>query len=343
MNRRTFLLALGATACSGPTLQRPKPPPAKAPPDAADPPPTTGDVWAPPAWQGHPSPLAVFEERLAQRTDTELRLWDLRTMQRTHTFATVYRDACFLPDGRLAALRESKGPYPELDLIDAQGGIEGRTGTNITNDARTRVLAAETADAIYVTELDQLVERCDLTGGHFRVAGQIVIPDRDQVASLGDGRLVAPTRESLRIYSAAKPMLALKTSARPVLVAPASAPRVWLALMPKDASGAQLLVLARLADALETEAHIDVSPGRVFGLATAAGAAAALVDTMGKTEYTRAVVVIEASGAERWRAAAPMHARAFLAMSKERVVMQRNDGSLMAWNAATGKPIEPAL
>jgi hypothetical protein len=342
VNRRTFLLAIGATACSGPTSQRPKPPPPRPPPDAADHPATTGDVWAPPAWQGRASPLAVFDERLAQRTETELRFWDLRTMQRTHTLATAYRDACFLPDGRLAALAESKGPYPELHLIDAQGAVDVRTGTNITNDARTRVFAAESADAIYVSELDELVERCDLSAKHFRVAGQITIPDRDLVVSLGDGSLVAPTRESLRIFAPGKPMVALKTPARPVLVAATAGARAWVALMPKDASGAQVLVLARLTDTLVTAARIDVSPGRVFDLATADNAAAALIDTAGKTEYTRSVAVFEQSGKERWRADAPMHARAFVAMSKQRVVMMRNDGTLMAWDAATGAPITTA-
>ncbi|MGE5180520.1 MAG: hypothetical protein ACM31C_00590 [Acidobacteriota bacterium] len=352
MNRRTFLLAIGATACGA--KRPPKPPHKRRRGDPIDdddndsggdaPRPTRpdrGDVWGLPPTRPYWYRLATHDERLAQRRETELRLWDLRTMRRTDTLATAYHDACFLADGRLAALHDmGSSPYPELHLIDPRGAIDVRTGQSMMVDTDTELLPADSGDAIYVTEHSDLVYRADLGGGHFQFVDVLKVADRDPLTSLGDGRLVTTANHgALRVLAFGKPELRLKTPAWPILIAPLAGSRAWLTLLYPDAFGAQILLLIRLVDPLVTEARIDVSPGRIFDLATAGGAAAVIVDTQGRTAWERAIVVYEENGKERWRVSAPVHGRAHLAMSKERVVYSLNDGTLLAWDAATGAAV----
>ena len=64
-------------------------------------------------------------------------------------------------------------------------------------------------------------------------------------------------------------------------------------------------------------------------------------------EYRAAVIVIDETGTERWRADVPdtfsprsdSLSHGFLAISDHRVVLARHDHTLFAWDAATGKPI----
>ncbi len=351
MNRRTFLLAVGAAACGAKPPPRPPHKRRRGDPiddddDDSDAPrpthPDRGDIWGLPPTRPYWYRLATHDERLAQRRETELRLWDLRTMRRTDTLATAYHDACFLADGRLAALHDmGTSPYPELHLIDSRGTIDVRTGQPMMVDTDTELLPTESGDAIYVTEHADLVYRADLSGGHFQFVDVLKVADRDPLTSLGDGRLVTTSsREAVRIVAFGKSELRLKTPARPVLIAPTTGSRAWLTLLYPEAFGSQVLLLLRLVDPLVTETRIDVSPGRIFDLATAGDAAAVVVDTQGKTEWERAIVVYEETGKERWRVSAPVHGRAHLAMSKERVVYSLNDGTLLAWDASTGAPVE---
>lgn len=294
-----------------------------------------------PAARGHWTRLYVHGEQLVQRLDSELRVWDLGAMKRAHTIATAYRAACFLPDGRLAALRElPSSPYPELHLVDAQGGVDVRTGALLSTDSHTHLLAGASADEVYVTEHGKLLHHCDLGGKHFRIDDTSETTDGDSLVSLPDGRLVALRYSALAVIARGKPAVELAAPAHPVLLVPAAAPRVWMTLLEPDAWGAQVLVLARVTDALAADARIDVSPGRIFDLAAAGDTVAMLVDTRDKADWKRSVVVLAADGKERWRADAPAHARALLAMSSQRVVMSLNDGSLLAWDAATGSPVK---
>jgi hypothetical protein len=337
VNRRTFLLAIGAAACGGAPPRKRGRPTTQRPPihlEAPAAPSTGGDRWGPRSWQDDPSPLHVREERLVQRTTEELRLWDLRAMRRTTTVTTQYRDACFLPDGRIAALRAATGsPSAELHLIDAQGSIEVRTGPAVSVDPDTRIFATGAADALYITQY-QLVDVCDLHAGRFQLDSTFEVLVSDLRASLGDGRLITSRGDELTLHD---PRISARvaTPGWAVVIAPSGVDRAWLAMIGPQDRGAQTLVQARLVDPFTAETRVAVAPAHLFHLACAGDAVAALVDHRDE----RAVVLIDAHGHERWRVAAPQDGRAFLAMSASRVVMARNDGSLLAWDAATGAPV----
>lgn len=104
------------------------------------------------------------------------------------------------------------------------------------------------------------------------------------------------------------------------------------------------VALAALGDTLEIAARIDLAPAEINHLHAGGSALAVLVHTESRWQ----VIVFEESGAERWRVDVPVayahdgsaHAFGYVAISDERVaLLKAGSDALLAWDAATGKPV----
>ncbi len=355
MNRRTFLLAVGATACGGavadkPT-RRPSPP---SPPDAANDDHGYYDLSYQSSQLG-PNPLAFRGEVLVQSAGTELRKWNATTMKRVETWTLAQRHFCFLQDGALVAFAfPPDSHHSALYRIGASGNLETLQGPIFRVAGTTVVLPGRTPDEIYVTEVDN-IDRLLLAGDHLDEASGMKHPaphaaNRDQLFGRGDGRVVAPDREGgLRVLEPNKPSQRYAMPDREALhLAAARDERLWYSYAATAKRwNATALVLARVDTPMSAEHLVDFAPGRITHLASGGAAVAALVFTMRALDDVRwTVVVIDESGRERWRADVPAAFnpggatlnQSFVAISEQRVVLCRPDATLLAWDAA-GKPI----
>ncbi len=193
MNRRAFLLGLGAAAC-GSSPRRPQrvtePPGSKASPIAFDP---INTILTP---QTGRNPIAIEGALLFQIAGDELSLWDTTTMTRTAALVGAYRHACFLLDGTLVAFAVPPDAFHcELHRIARDGTREVLMGPlfGSLSARETRVLPAGAADQIYVTRRDEVVvyrmARSELQQVmQFRPSP--TGPVSEQVLRLGDGRLL---------------------------------------------------------------------------------------------------------------------------------------------------------
>ncbi len=296
-------------------------------------------MWGPPLAQLQPTRLAFHGDLLAQRTDTELRLWDTSTMTRVDTVSTAYHSTCFLQDGRLAALREVPDSVePELHLIGANRSIEVLQGPPVHLDRKTTLLQADTAAAVYLAEYDTTAYRYRLRSSIFELTNGVPIRTRTELVGLGDGRLVAPGSRALRVSQPKMPDTAYAVTGSPRLLARADSHRVWYTASNEGERDGDSLALVRLADPAVAEVRIDFAPARVFHLAAGGNAAAAIVDTA----TDRRIVVVDEHGTERFRAVAPLDAFSFVAISEHRVVMSMHDDTLIAWDAHTGTFVRTA-
>lgn len=350
MNRRAFLLAVGAAACGSPPRRpqrTPRPPPTNATPIASD------FISAAVAPQTRPSPIAIHGSLLVQIAGDELSLWDTTTMTRTAGFVGAYRQACFLRDGTLAAFAVPPGEFKsELHRIDRSGTREVLIGPlfGIAAAGVTRVLPAGALDQIYVTRRNEIVlyrmTRSELQEV-LRFRPSPTGPVSDQVLSLGDGRLLTTAGHGFEVIEPKNPPVRRDAAGRkPLLVAAASGDRIWYS----HATGhwGTQVVLTSLGDPAAVVHALDFPSSRVTNLAAAGGALAVLVMSLeapGGAKYPWKVVVFDETGAERWQVVLPediaepgfsLGIDGFLAISADRVVLRGSHHALFAWDAKTG-------
>ncbi len=351
MNRRAFILAVGAAACGSPPRgprRIPQPPPTKGTPISFDP---INAVLTP---QTQPSPIAIHETLLFQIANDELSLWDTRTMTRTAALVGAYRHACFLPDGTLAAFAVPPDAFhSELHRIARNGTREVLKGPLFGTAAAgvTRVLPVGTPDQIYVTRQHEIVLYRMANSELQQVLQFTPSPTGSvsaQVLSLHDGRLLTTAGHGFEIVEPKKPAVRRDAAGRtPLLVAAASGERIWYS----HATGNwdTQIVLTSLRDPAVVVHALDFPSSRVIHLAAGGGALAVLVISQepGAT-FLWKLVVFDDTGSVRWQVvlsediAKPGFSLAsdgFLAISADRVVLRGIDHSLFAWDAKTGTRI----
>ncbi|MFN0247336.1 MAG: hypothetical protein ACKV2T_10650 [Kofleriaceae bacterium] len=320
MNRREFLLAVGATACggSGASVQPPR-----VGGDAAGDAAAIVDVEA---WTNlDDSPLAIEGDVLVERVGDQLWQWDLATMRRTGVLAVPARSFTVLSDRSVVAWEQCTAyrivggaPTTHTAVACAGGGaLVRRAGTN---------------DAIYVVRADRVVR--------FRFAGAALDEDASftlpapspsgfgQIASLDDGRLVVPRGGGVAI---------VKPDTQPVLHTTKHQPRhlaraasgYWYSYAATDRRRVDTVVLVGTRDVV-----IALAPARIVHMATYGDTLALLLAT-GVDEWQ--VAVVEA-GRERWRAPVPTRDGA-VGLSATRLVLHSSAG-LRAWDAGTGAVVD---
>lgn len=363
MNRRTFLLAVGASAC-GPTKQ-PRPP--KQTPLGAG----SGSARSTEpgglidtqllASQWRASAIALRGDMLVQAAGGELRIYDARTLKRTETRDLAPRHFCFGRDGSLFVYSYPSGALQgTLYRIGPSRNLETYGGPVLRPDGYSVLLPGRTAQDVYVTEMENIVP-LSIVDGHVEDGPPLRHPapnaqNRDQLVARPDGSIVAPDREDgLRVITPDGKGTSYPMKGRePRHIVGASGDRVWYSHAPGKHFEVTSLYLAKIATPLEAEHTIDVSPYRIIHLAAGGGAAAALAVHVRPTgdrgpedlDIRWAVIVIGEDGAERWRAEIPAAfapgmalITGFVAIDDKHVVLERHDHSLLGWDAATGKPI----
>jgi hypothetical protein len=357
VNRRTFLLAVGASACAGPGGRTLTPTPKSKPgPRRRNDTVEHGyyDLTFRSSQTG-PSRIALHGDVLIHAVGDELRKWDATTMKRLDAWTLAPRHFCFLQDGALVVFAfPPDSPHSALYRIGASGNVETLEGPIFRTTGTTLVLPARAADEVYVTEVDEIV-RLEIHGARAEEGPSMKHPapnasNRDQLISRGDGRLVGPDREGgFRVLEPDKPGALYATPDRvPLHLAAATHDQIWYSYAATaERWNANMLVLARVETPMIALKAFDVAPGRIVHLASNGAAAVALVFTMLATDDMRgAVVVVDESGKQRWRAEVPAAFNpngalnnGFVAISERRVVLTGPDHALLAWDAANGKPI----
>ena len=358
MNRRTFLVVVGATACGGPPRKRA--PPAEPELRGVERPRKEVEAFSWEDSQTQRSPVAIRDDLLVLSTGNELWTWDARTMKRMDGYVLPHQHFCFTQDGTLAVFALPKDPpYCVLHRIDGRGIRETLRGGvfGSHNYYPTHVLPGSSVDEVYVTKDDALYLMRAIEGRLEEVA-TIPIPDatssnRGQLFSLGDGRLVVPG-DNLHVLQAGKPSITYLTPGRVLLhMVPATAERIWYSHPRQGFRNADVLVLAKLATPMVEDKRIDLAPARIVHLASSGHAVAALLfeyragssPTQPIRQWT--VVVLDENGTTRWRAAVPkeftpglvtLNKIGFIAMSEHRVVLF-GERPPIAWDATTGAPI----
>ncbi len=360
MNRRTFFLALGATACGGRKVVERRP--RKPTPRPAEPSGEAAQVANFYEAQTYRSPLAFRGDLLVQSAGNELWTWDTTTMKRLDGYVVPHRHFCVVQDGTLVVFAlPPDSSHCVFHRIDARGIRETIPGPVFGSYNRywTHVLSASSSDEVHVTR-DEEILLFQRVQGRMEATAKISIPSpgssiRGQLFSLGDGRLVFPG-DGLHVLQAGKPALTYKMpERRPLHLVAATGERLWYSYpSTKQFQAANVLALARLETPTVDEHRVDFAPGRIVHLASSGRAVAALVFTMreGKSpvepDLRWAVVVIDQDGTERWRAEVPasfivdrfeLNRVGFLAMSDHRVVLQGEKRALLAWDAASGAVI----
>jgi hypothetical protein len=350
MNRRSFLLAVGATACGRATAnpRRPANPPKPTPIPSE---PAVNQDLSLRSSQLRASVIALYADVLIQIVDDELRRIDATTLKRLEAWNLSPRQFCFAQNGSLVVFAVPPGStHTAVYRIDARGQLETFEGPILVASGASVVLPGRTADEIYVSDGDDIV-RLHL---HEREAEELPgmkhpspnAGNRDQLFAGGDGRVVGPDRGGgLGVVEPDKPVAAYRTPGRsPMHLAPGTKDRVWYTYAPEVAWSASRLVLAQIATPMTELSKLDVAPGRIVHLAASGAAAAALV--FEQAAARRTVVVVENSGAVRWRAEVPKSfnpdgalTAGFVAISDRRVVLAGPDHALLAWDATNGKPV----
>jgi outer membrane protein assembly factor BamB len=305
--------------------------------------------------QTRASPLAFRGDVLVQAAGTELWTWDAPTMKRLDSRVLEPRHFCFMQDGTLAVFSlPHDSERCVLHRIDAKGSLDTFAGPIFRSDKTTAVLPARSPDEVYVSEVDEIV-LFRIGSGGLEKTGALKHPDRnafnrDQLVSLGDGRVVGLGDGAVHELTPGQPTNAYKTTGQsPVHLVAATGKRVWYSYGSTEQDWfVNVLVLARLASPMVADHRVDFAPWRIIHLGSGGRAVAVLVSMLvGINEYRAAVVVIDENGSERWRAEVPATfkpassslSHGFVAISDHRVVLARHDHALFAWDAATGKPI----
>lgn len=342
MNRREFLLAVGATACSGKGVHHPPRPKRDASVDAGD----AGRIV-----DGDPfesltnfdnSPLAIEGDMLVESVGNQLWQWDLTTMQRVDAFSLPTRTFTVLPDRSIVTWGQDTPGEARCTLFRLVGGALTKYTTLVCVAAGELLRRTGTSDAIYVVYDDRVV--------HFRFAGtkldddaSFSLPPRNpsssaQITSLEDGRLVFVGRDQgITIVAPDAQPIVRPTKYQPRHLARAANGYWYSYAATNNYRRVDSVVLAGTRDTV-----ITFAPARIVHMASHGDTLALLLMT-GPEEWH--VALVEA-GRERWRARVPskstreMYAGA-VGVSATRLVLHSSTG-LRAWNTATGEIVAVA-
>lgn len=354
MNRRTFLLAIGASACERATkpLRRPAEP--RSAPDHAESVPIVDR--RPHASQLRASALALHGEVLFHFVGDDLDKLDAASLRRLDTWTVTPRQFCVVEDGSLlvfALVHDSV--KSAVYRIDAHGNLETFSGPILTVDGPNTVIRGAASDEIYVAEGDHLLH-LKLRGREAEQISRIPHPppndtSREQLVGRGDGSVVGPgAKGGVAVVTPAGQVLEYPTADRFVMhIAGASSDRVWYSYAGRpNLETAQRLVLASAQRPMSEIAKLDVAPGRIVHVGSGGGAAVALVldADMAKQAVSWTVVVVEESGSVRWRAPVPPTytenfslTAGFVAIDEHHVILASSARVLVAWDATTGKVV----
>lgn len=348
MNRRSFLLALGAAACGSNVASKsrvPRPsPPAPHPVHEPEQDITIAEILR--------SPIALHHELLVHGTSSELRFWDATTMSRLGTLQLSAQAFCFLQDGTLAALvQPPEQKRCELQLIDRNRDVRVLPGPEFESAVDSEIVPGRSSSEVYVSDENYEITRFDLHEHEIRKSGRIDVDltywrRLRQLASLGDGRVV--TRGQARLYASEPGKRTIEYATGndiAVHLAATARGRVWYSHFAGSPAPPRAITLAALGDRFSIEARVELAPAEINHLHAGGGALAVLVHVDSSRWQ---VIVFEESGAERWRAEVPSayaengsaHRFGYVAISEQRVALLKGGSdALLAWDAATGKPI----
>ncbi|MGE5185805.1 MAG: hypothetical protein ACM31C_27280 [Acidobacteriota bacterium] len=350
MNRRSFLLALGAAACGAKAPAKPRAPrkPLPPPPDGTVHEPEQDFALA----EILRSPLGLHHELLVHATSSELRFWDAMTMTRVGSLELRTRGVCFLQDGTLAAFVQPPDQKRcELHLIDHNREVRVLWGPEFDGAIDSEIVPGRSAAEVYISDERYEITRFDLHERELRNSGKVAVDlsywgRLRQLTSLGDGRLVTRGGTKLCVSEPGKRTLEYSTGKEiAVHLAPASRGRVWYSYFIGAPAAPQGIALVSLGDVLTVDARIDLAPAEINHAHADGGALAVLVHS----EPSRwRIIVYDESGAERWRSDVPApyaergSRRRFghVTISDQRVaLLKAGSDTVLAWDATTGKPI----
>lgn len=344
MNRREFLLAVGATACSGNGGHVHQPPRPKR--DASVEPDDAGRIV-----DGDPydsltnlddSPLAIEGDMLVERVGDQLWQWDLTTMQRVDAYSLPTRSFTVLPDRSIVTWGQDTPGEARCTLFRLVGGALTKYTTLVCVGAGEMLRRTGTSDAIYVVYDDRVV-RFRFAGTKLDDDASFSLPPRNpsssaQITSLEDGRLVFVGRDhGITIVAPDAQPIVRPTKYQPRHLARAANGYWYSYAATNNYRHVDTVVLAGTRDTI-----IPFAPARIVHMASHGDTLALLLMT-GPEEWH--VALVEA-GRERWRARVPtksarqMYAAA-VGVSATRLVLHSSTG-LRAWNTATGEILEVA-
>ena len=356
MNRREFLLDMGATACSGraPPVEEPEtdtPPPDAPPMIIAEHPSVTGTNLK-------ASPLAIHGDILVQQKNTfdELWVWDLRTMRRVDAFSLPHDAFTLLSDGSIVAFGEREVGRDCAVFGRAKGVLSAYPTSRC--ETGTLLLRTGSPNSVYSVLAKEIV-RFRFGGSKVEADATIEIPFRslsnyDQVFSLDDGRIVVPS-DGIDIVAPGR--AAVRRPMGKIYArhhARATAERFWYTRASRNDNALDTLVLAHLDTPHRDLRAVTFAPSRIVHVASRGSAIAILlmsstVDAQRSHVDKWHVAVVDGAGIERWQAEVPQPPvrwdlnRSAVALSDKRLVLAIPTGVLLAWDAETGAsvPVTP--
>lgn len=352
MNRRGFLLAVGAAACGSHDRGRTAPPRARdagtgagTGSAATDEPPIVDDWMADEITHvsRRPSPLIARGDEVAFATADGLAWWDTGAMQRVELNQVPYRAVCLLDDNSVLAYTGSElHRYdPRRNLTELGGDVLRVEDAGVVHLARGRTAA----DAYLGVQRSLVRYRLGERAVEIAAKRELAEALDDQLIAVGDGRLIEAMDHGVRVIAEDGTVRDLPTPDRdPVHLAVVRA-GVWTSqLTDRFASRLELATLAVPSVGVSTAALA----GRVIHLAAGPGGLAVLVFEPRPPKGAWTIHLLDEQGVERWHAKVdrdptwPAWAlnAAFVALGAHRVLLAVND-RLLAWDAATGAPIAP--
>lgn len=352
MNRRTFLLAMGASACGAREAPRRRRQRREAGSGSGQPAAYNGGLVPTivTAWQRRASAVALRGDVVAQVAGTELRTYDARTLSPTETRDLAPNGFCFAQDGALVVYSHpASSPAGSVYRIGASRNLE-TFASPLLRSAGTVLLPGRTAAQFFVV-LEDLIFPITIADGRVEAGQGLLHPapnqhNRDQLVARDDGSLIVPVGGLRVLWPDGTEKSFAMTGRWLMHLVGASDDRVWYSHAPASA-GATQLFLAKTLSPLAEEHMFDVSPLRISHLASGKGAAAVIgLELRGVDDVRWELIVFGEDGKERWRTALPeAFARRFspgsssLAINEKWVVISRYDSTLVGWDAVTGKPI----
>lgn len=349
MNRRDFLLAVGATACSG--TSRPLEPMPHAPaPDAGVPAGSEIRDLTMTASNLNASPLATRGDVLAQSAGDTVLKWDLATMRVEDKYSLAHEALLLLDNGDLAVFAHRETGCA-VHRLDAKGGMKtfatmlcGGFGHNV------QLLRARDADTIYCVRREDIA-LFRMAGLELEMLDSFAFPSRnaktrEQLFSLDDGRIVSDAGFLIRVLALKTPVREVDMERRyPHHLARATGERFWYSRPSSMAESWRLdrLVLTTVADPTLEARAIKLGPARVVHMASHADTLAVLL-AVTEPEPAWFVAILDESGEERWRGKVAAGSFALnnvgaVALSATRLVLRGESDALHAWDAKTGAPV----
>lgn len=348
MNRRAFLISLGAAACGASAARRPQ----RARERRDD----GRHIFVGEGMLADRSfaqvlrtPIAVSGDVLVRHRDGRLVFFDANTFATVGSADVPAYTFCFLQNGSVAAyVQPHDAKRCEIHVIDQDHNVRVYWGPELAHAADAEMVPGRASDEIFLSDDNNDIVRLQLRpDGEARATGRIK-PDLTpwkrlrQLVSLGDGRVVTRGGRALLVQEPGRPTVTYATPDEIVWhVAGAGGPRLWYSYgVSEHPDVVDGIALAALGDALSVQTRIGFAPETVAHLASSAGALAVLT----ANPPNAAVLVFDADGKQRWRAEIPaafyapdrFPDAAWVAMSNHRVIVYGPHGALMSWDAATG-------